>query len=387
MSALPKADIPRSESAPDKIRVMIVDDAVVVRGLLSRWLSETDDIEVVHTARNGKLAVDALDRFDPHVVVLDIEMPEMDGLTALPLILKKKPGVQVIMASTLTTRNAEISLKALSLGARDYLPKPEGNHKVTTAADFHRELVEKVRALGRRHVAFRRARTAQPAPVRAVASTAAAPVAHAAGHGQISLRRVQPTRPRILAIGSSTGGPQALLTVLPEIAAAAHNVPIVLTQHMPPNFTAILAQHISRATGLTAKEGEDGELLKPGTVYVAPGGRHMTVAGTSAAPTISLNDGPQVNFCKPAVDPLFQSVSKVFGAAVLAIVLTGMGHDGGKGSVGIADAGGNVIAQDEASSVVWGMPAAVAQMGAACAVLPLTAIGQKVSRLIRGETA
>ena len=361
---------------------MVVDDSAVVRGLVTRWLDEANDIEVVSTQRNGKMAVDALADADPDVIILDIEMPEMDGLTALPEILRKKPNVVVIMASTLTRRNAEISLKAMSLGARDYIPKPEAAHGMVTADDFRRDLLDKIRALApRRTGAPRTALARKVGGEQPRAKSFPAPLA-----GPISLRSPSSVRPRVLVIGSSTGGPPALTSVLQSLAADIADVPVLITQHMPPTFTGILAEHLARASGRPSAEGKDGEPVTPGRIYVAPGGRHMIVEA-GAVPTIRLTDGPPVNYCKPAVDPLFESVAKTYGAATLALVLTGMGHDGAAGGRAVAAAGGTVVAQDEASSVVWGMPGATARTGVCSAVLSLDRIPGQLSRYLKGIKA
>ena len=386
----------------DPIRVMVVDDAVVIRGLLTRWLDEAPGLTVVSSQRNGKLAVDDILKSNPDVVVLDIEMPEMDGMTALPLMLAKKRDLVVIMASTLTRRNAEISLKALSLGAADYVPKPESTSEVTTSVDFRRELIDKVKALGLRARRLRgpahrmRAETtagrtaAAPAPASRLPDTRGAfrgavkPVAPAAT--AFKLRPYSSAKPRILAIGSSTGGPQALQVVMKVIGTAIQDVPVVITQHMPPTFTAILAEHVGKAALRPAAEGKDGDVLKPGHIYVAPGGKHMVLEKDGGAVKIRLNDNPPVNFCKPAVDPLFDSVAKIYGSATLGLILTGMGHDGADGVRTIAAGGGSIITQDEASSVVWGMPGAAAQTGMCSDVLPLSEIGPKISRVLKGNT-
>ncbi|MDR3375819.1 MAG: chemotaxis response regulator protein-glutamate methylesterase [Ancalomicrobiaceae bacterium] len=397
----------------DPVRVMVVDDSVVVRGLIGRWIDEDPALAVVASHRNGKLAVDDVMRSDPDVVVLDVEMPEMDGITALPLLLKQKPNLVIVMASTLTRRNAEISLKCLSLGAADYVPKPESNSRVTTSDEFRNEVVEKVRVLGQRAKAraartaghpapaqdFRALRTLQPqhAPAPVVARTpfstpaAVAPRASATtmaagrqGPPGITLRPYSNVPPRLLVIGSSTGGPQALTKLFGDIGKAIGNVPVLVTQHMPAAFTAILAEHISKAAGRRAAEGVHGEPLMPGRIYVAPGGKHMVIAKDGGDIVVQLNDLPPVNFCKPAVDPLFQSAVPFYGSAILGTVLTGMGHDGAAGSKTIADAGGSVIAQDEETSVVWGMPGAVAQAGAAAEILPLDQIGPKIVRILGG---
>lgn len=401
MTVSSSAPAPHRDGAKaDCIRVMVVDDSVVIRGLLSRWVEADPALQLVGSHRNGKLAVDDIERSNPDVVVLDIEMPEMDGLTALPLMLRKKRDLIVIMASTLTRRNAEVSLRALSLGAQDYVPKPESTSEVTTSIDFRRELIDKVKALGQRRRNLGPAgggrvmraqtaagRTASQAPAAAAPAgysrLAAGPVAAPAAPA-IRTRPYSAARPRILAIGSSTGGPQALQKLLADIGPAIREVPVVVTQHMPPTFTAILAEHLAKASLRPAKEADNGEALKPGHIYVAPGGLHMTVDKDGGQVVARLNDGPPVNFCKPAVDPLFDSVAKVYGSATLAVVLTGMGHDGAAGVRTIAAGGGSVIAQDEATSVVWGMPGAAAQTGMCCEILPISRIGPKISGLLSG---
>jgi two-component system chemotaxis response regulator CheB len=331
--------------------------------------------------RNGRDAVDQLDRVDPDVVILDIEMPELDGISALPLMLAKKRDLVVIMASTLTRHNAEISLKALSLGAADYIPKPETNRGVTTSATFRRELIEKIRELGGR----RRRRRPPRTPAAAAPYPAQRAPEPAAPSAPLRLRPFAPTPPRVLVVGSSTGGPQALTAVVSNLRALIPRVPVLITQHMPPTFTTILAEHIARVSGNPAHEGIDGEPVARGTIYVAPGGKHMQAVKRDGGVFIALDDGPLVNYCKPAVDPLFRSAAVAWGAAALALVLTGMGSDGAKGGAEIVANGGSVIAQDEASSVVWGMPGAAAHAGICSAVLPLDQIAPKIMRLFSGE--
>ncbi|HEY4918711.1 MAG TPA: chemotaxis response regulator protein-glutamate methylesterase [Xanthobacteraceae bacterium] len=367
-------------TADAAIRVMVVDDSVVVRGLVSRWIEEEPGLALAGSMRNGRDAVDHLERINPDVVILDIEMPELDGISALPLMLAKKRDLVIIMASTLTRHNAEVSLKALSLGAADYISKPETNRGVTTSAIFRRDLIEKVRELGGR----RRKRRAPAAPGTAP-SPAAQPAPARAPEPPIKLRAFAPTSPRVLVIGSSTGGPQALTTVMSNLRGVLSRVPVLITQHMPPTFTTILAEHIARAASGKAHEGIDGEPVEAGTIYVAPGGKHMQAVKRDNGVFIALDDGPLVNFCKPAVDPLFRSAAAVWGSAVLAVVLTGMGSDGAKGGADIVAHGGSVIAQDEATSVVWGMPGAAAHAGICSAVLPLDQIAPKVARLFSGE--
>ncbi len=392
--AVPSAP-PVAPPAEGSIRVMVVDDAVVVRGLVSRWVEEEPGLELAASLRNGKEAVDQLERANPDVVILDVEMPVLDGIAALPMLLAKKRNLVVIMASTLTRRNAEVSLKALSLGAADYIPKPESNRGVTTSPTFRRELIEKIRQLGlrkkRREDPRFRISTAPASPGALAKLRATPPLASVgelpAGIGAppIELRPFSTTPPRVLLIGSSTGGPQALIAVLSNLAPVVDRVPVLITQHMPPTFTTILAEHIARASSKTAREGVDGESVVAGTIYIAPGGRHMQVVRQNGAPFISLDDGPLVNFCKPAVDPLFMSASRVWGPAVLALILTGMGSDGARGGGEIVKGGGSIIAQDEATSVVWGMPGAAAHAGICSAILPLDQIASKIIRVFSGD--
>lgn len=379
------ADAKNSAAQDQRVRVMIVDDSAVVRGLLSRWLEDDQRVHVVAAARNGKHALEELPKVDPDVVLLDVEMPEMDGLTALPLLLKAKLGLVVIMASTLTRRNAEISLKALHLGARDYVPKPESSAGMSGADDFKREIVEKVTVLGARARDRRLSRSGgAPAAARPAQPVAAAAARTPAATGAVKLRPFSRMSPKVLAIGSSTGGPQALMEVLRQMKPVIMRVPVLITQHMPSTFTAILAEHLAKATGVPAREAVDGEAVLPGSIYVAPGGRHMVVQRHGEGVVIALNDSPPINFCKPAVDPMFDSVAKAYGASTLAVVLTGMGADGARGAVTIADAGGSILVQDEATSVVWRMPGATYAAGAAAAVLPLADIAPKIAQLSIG---
>jgi two-component system chemotaxis response regulator CheB len=318
---------------------MIVDDSAVARGLVSRWIEAEPGLEVVARHPHGKLAVESIAASAPDIVVLDIEMPVMGGLEALPLLLKARPGVRVLMASTLTRRNAEISFRALSLGAIDYVPKPGSNRDLTLSTDFRAELIRKLKGLGRRAKSVERvAAWGELAPGRAPSAG-------------VKLRPFSLVPPRILAIGCSTGGPQALAAMLPPLAGALQRIPVVIAQHMPPVFTAVLAARLRQSTGLDAREAADH---------------------------------PPLHFCRPAVDPLFQSVADTFGPAALGVVLTGMGSDGALGAIAIADAGGSVIAQDEASSVVWGMPAAAAATGACSALLPPDAVAGAITKLLGG---
>jgi two-component system chemotaxis response regulator CheB len=367
----------------EPLRVMVVDDSAVIRGLISRWIEAETDMTVVASLRTGRDAVNQVERVAPDVVVLDIEMPDMDGISALPLLLDRKRDLVVIMASTLTRRNAEISFRALALGASDYISKPESARDASAADVFKRDLIDKIRHLGARGrrpklVASPPLAPAQAAPLQPALARSVAPA-------RIALRPFGALVPRVLLVGSSTGGPQALMTMVAGIAPVIDRFPVLITQHMPPTFTIILAEHLARASGRPAAEAMDGEPVRAGRIYLAPGGRHMRVARTAGGgPVIALDDGPQVNFCRPAVDPLFSSAVDVWQGSILAVVLTGMGADGANGGRDIVAAGGSVMAQDEATSVVWGMPGAAAAAGICAAVLPLDQIAPKVVRMFSG---
>jgi two-component system chemotaxis response regulator CheB len=364
---------------------MVVDDSVVIRGLISRWVDAEPDMEVAASLRTGLDAVNQLDRIKPDVAVLDIEMPELDGISALPQLLAKKRDLIVIMASTLTRRNAEISFKALALGASDYIPKPESTREIAAAEIFRHDLIQKIRTLGAK---VRRAApvVASPALAPSLPADRAAALARPAVPPPALLRRAFGLQaPRVLVIGSSTGGPQALLTLVTGLGPVIDRYPVLITQHMPPTFTTILAEHLARSSRHPAHEAVDGEPVRAGQIYLAPGGRHMRVVRHGVEAAIALDDGPPVNFCKPAVDPLFTSAIDVWQGGVLAAILTGMGSDGMRGGKEIVAAGGSVIAQDEATSVVWGMPGAAVNAGICAAILPLNQIAPKVIRVFAGD--
>lgn len=374
-------DTVRAAKAP--IQVMIVDDSAVVRGLTVRILESDSTIEVVATCSNGQIALQQLARRPVDVIVLDVEMPVMDGLTALPLLLKALPNVQIIIASTLSQRNAVVSMQALAQGAADYIPKPSTS-RIGANDEYRRDLLQKVRALGRRGQAL--ASTTGRA-VHAVVGAAAqarpavAPVSRIAS--AVALRPPMQAAPHVLAIGSSTGGPQALLTLLGALPAAV-DIPVLIAQHMPAAFTPFLAQHIARASGRPCREAADGEVISSGTIYIAPGDFHLEVAGTATRPVARLTKAPPENFCRPSVNPLFRSLANLFGTRMLAVMLTGMGSDGLEGAQALIHAGGSLIAQDEQTSVVWGMPGAVAGAGLCSVVLPLNRIAPEIARLVSG---
>lgn len=371
--------------ADDRYRVMVVDDSAVIRGLLTRSLEADHSIKVVASVGNGEVALKSLERHDIEVIILDIEMPVMDGLTALPKLLAAQPNVKVVMASALTRKNAEVSLRALQAGAADYVTKPSSTSELTSADNFQRELTEKVKALA---AATRSSSSARPSKPAAAGAAKEAPRSTGKLYDgcEIVLRKQPILSPRVIAIGSSTGGPQALLEVLADMTSTV-KLPILITQHMPATFTTLLAEHIARATGVPAKEAVHGEMIEAGRIYMAPGDYHMLVESKGAGQQIVLNQGPQENFCRPAVDPMLRSMAPIFGAGLLTIILTGMGSDGKKGAEKVVEAGGAVIAQDEATSVVWGMPGAVATSGLCSAVLPLKDIGPSVRKMVMRSAA
>lgn len=388
MPSSPAAAAPRMPVSPPSapVRVLIADDSAVVRGLVARWITEAG-FQLVGTASNGRIALEMMSRHDPDVVLLDIDMPELDGTEALPRMLAASPTLQVVMMSTLTTRNADISLRCLALGAVDYIAKPESNRGVTTSDAFRTDLIERVRVFGAARARGRRTTAPAQAPAAAAAAT---PVAAPKPAAPVTLRpKARMTSlPRVLLVGSSTGGPRAVGEALAGIGAAAlRRVPTLIVQHMPPVFTAVFAEHLSARVGLLAAEGKADERLEPGRIYVAPGGRHMGLAPAAGGPVIKLTDGPPVNFCRPAVDVLFRDAAAIFGAATATVILTGMGSDGTNGARALVEAGGPVLAQDEATSTVWGMPGSVARAGLAEAILPLPDIGPALRALITGQPA
>ncbi len=370
------------KDANDKINVMVVDDALVIRGMLSRMLESAGDIDIIASVGDGERAIAALDRHQIDVVVLDIEMPRMDGLTALPLILKKCPKIQVIMASTLTLRNADISMRALKLGAADYIPKPTSSGELNSAGYFKRELIDKVRSLGNinRRRRIMRSRINNKSQITSKAKFSGEIEDKSS---KINLRPYKKNIPDIIAIGSSTGGPQALFTVLKDIGSDIKQ-PILITQHMPATFTTILAEHIGKSSGLPTFEACDGDIIKGGNIYIAPGDYHMMVEAKGVEKVIKLTQDPPENFCRPAVDVMLRSLNDVYGNKILTVILTGMGSDGCNGSKIVADSGGVVLAQDKKTSIVWGMPGSVANAGICCAVLPLDKIAAQIKKIAVG---
>jgi len=357
-----------------KIRVLIVDDSVVIRRLLTNELSKDPDIEIVGTAATGKIALARIEQTPPDVVTMDIEMPEMDGLTAVTEIRKTHTKLPIIMFSTLSQRAAKETLEALSRGANDYVTKPANVGSVAEAMQRVRDqLIPKIKTLA----------YAQMAPQRVTAPPPPRPSSVIGATPAVSKK---PFQVDLVAIGVSTGGPNALAEVMPHIPKDCP-VPILIVQHMPPVFTKCLAERLSAKAKIPIHEGQPGDVLAPGHAWIAPGDYHMVVERKGTRVVLAMNQDSPENSCRPAVDVLFRSVAKVYGDAVLAVVLTGMGQDGMRGSEMIREAGGQVMAQDEASSVVWGMPGAVVQAGLAHYILPLSQISTDIMRKVRAGLA
>jgi two-component system chemotaxis response regulator CheB len=358
---------------PSRIRVLVVDDSAVVRRIVTEALAADSVIEVVGIAANGRKAVEQVAALKPDAVTMDIEMPEMNGIDAVRLIRKTNPRLPIVMFSTLTERGASATLDALAAGASDYVTKPSNVDSFEQSKKNVREqLIPKLKAL----TGTRRA---------ALGGTAAGarqvpPAQQHAG------RRARTGPFQALVIGCSTGGPDALATVLPTLPADLA-VPVLVVQHMPPLFTRLLAQRLDSHCKLSVSEAVEGDQVAAGRILIAPGGRHMVVRRQGTSIVVHLTDDPPENFCRPAVDVMFRAASTVFADRLFGVVLTGMGRDGEKGSILIRRAGGEVVVQDEATSVVWGMPGAVAMAGQADRVIPLPRIGQEIAAtLARGPT-
>lgn len=358
-----------------RIRVLIVDDAVVIRRMLSDCLAADPGIEVVGTAPDGKIGLAKLDQLNPDLITLDMEMPVMGGLETLTALRKTHPKIPVIMFSTLTERGALATLEALARGASDYVTKPANVGSVTVAMQRIRdELVPKIRSLCKVEQFV-----ATPRPY-SNPVTAAAPT-----RSPSSLQRPEVPlvggRPELLVIGVSTGGPNALAALLPKLSPSIP-VPILIVQHMPPLFTRLLAERLASVSGMPAREGVAGAVLKPGEIWLAPGGYHMEVERNLNVLRLKIHEEPPENSCRPAVDVLFRSAARSVGSRCLGVILTGMGSDGVRGCEDLRDAGAQVLAQDEATSVVWGMPGAVARAGLAHRVLPLEELPVEINRRI-----
>lgn len=348
----------------EKIRVLVVDDSIVVRRVVTEVLQAQEDIEVIGVAANGKVALTMMPQLKPDLVVLDIEMPVMDGLTALNHLRHDHPRTPVIMFSSLTELGAKATLEALSRGASDFFAKPGGPGGLEASRKLiQTELAPAIRALCPRK-ANKHSKPESPSPPHK-------PVAHAG-----------PTRIDAIAIGASTGGPNALADIFAALPAGLP-VPILIVQHMPPMFTQLLAERLDRNSHIPTTEAHNGMHVEPGKAWISPGDFHLAVAREGTTIITRVFQDPPENACRPAVDPLFRSVASLYGRHVLAVVLTGMGQDGLRGCEAIRSAGGQILAQDEASSVVWGMPGFVVRAGLADKVLPLSMIAAEIVRRVK----
>jgi len=363
-----RATISRKVVPPGaRIRVLVVDDSVVIRRLVTHALSEDPALEVVGVAANGAIALERVAQLNPDVITLDIEMPEMDGLALLRRIGKRDVRPRVVMFSTLTDRGAALTLESLALGADDYVTKAANVGSLDRSlASLRQELVPKIKQF-----------FLLPGEVAAAKPPAAAP--KPSGPMPVPIRSAR--QAKVVAIGVSTGGPTALAAIVPQFPPD-FPLPILIVQHMPPLFTRFLAERLQSGTELRVAEAADGAPVAAGTVLIAPGDYHMRVRNQDGESVVRLDQSPPENSCRPSVDVLFRSVAEVYGGAAISAVLTGMGQDGLRGAAMLKANGAYVIAQDEATSVVWGMPGAVAGAGLANCVLPLDAVVPEVLRQI-----
>jgi two-component system chemotaxis response regulator CheB len=381
------------------MRILIADDSSVTRRIVSEALNMEVDMEIVATAQDGEEAIAYFKAQRPDVVLLDVDMPTISGIEALKAIRALNDSVPVIMFSTLTVKGGEATLDALAAGATDYAPKPTGaGHLDKALAYLKQEVVPKVRLWGNRYK-MRQEKSAQMAPSvkpnKEITVSSAATAGPARGSSSFTVASSKPivTAPTarkrsgpvsILAIGASTGGPNALAELI-SLLPGDLGVPVVIVQHMPPVFTQLLAERLDRTSRLTVKEGYDGAVLRAGEAWVAPGDFHMVVSREGTETLLRTNKNTPENSCRPAVDVLFRSVAEVYGGNTLAVVLTGMGRDGTAGCQVLSKVGAGILVQDEASSVVWGMPRSVAEAGLADSVLNLKDIAAAITTRIRGS--
>jgi len=370
---MPTNEPPRG-AAPVKprVRVLIVDDSALVRRILTEVLSADPAVEVVGTASDAYVARDKIKQLNPDVLTLDVEMPKMDGVTFLRNLMRLRP-MPVVMVSTLTEHGAEVTLDALAVGAVDYLPKPKIDI-AATLTDYADELRAKIKS----------AATARVRPYTGpAAGNGGAAVAPRLGVDAVlakaPARRQFRTTDRIIAIGASTGGTEAIKEVLVQLPADTPGV--VITQHIPKAFSTPFARRMDACCQMTVYEAQDGQMILPGHVYIAPGDRHLLVVRDGARYVCRLDDGPPVNRHKPSVDVLFRSVAQQAGRSAIGVILTGMGKDGAVGLKEMREAGSPTIAQDEATSVVWGMPGEAVAIGAAAETLPLGEVSARLSAL------
>jgi two-component system, chemotaxis family, protein-glutamate methylesterase/glutaminase len=364
--------------APDRpTRILIVDDSAVIRSLLRSVVTRDTRLEVAGTAADGASALGCLDTVRPDLILLDVEMPVMDGLVTLRQLRSRGYKMPVIMCSSLTQRGAQVTIEALASGASDYVAKPHGqSSREEGIRALAEDLIPKIHALTSQvHP------QPQPAPVGAARTPAPFPPLSPV---VAPLRpKAHPSVPTVLAIGVSTGGPAALDVLLPALPAN-FPLPVLIVQHMPELFTQLLAERLNSRCPLRVSEAAEAVPVSAGSVHIARGNWHLEVLPAQSAslrPTLHLSQGPQENHCRPAVDVLFRSAARVYGAGVLAVILTGMGSDGLMGSRMVREQGGSVLAQDQATSIVWGMPGAVASAGLAQKILPLNAIVPEILRI------
>ncbi|HYH00136.1 MAG TPA: chemotaxis response regulator protein-glutamate methylesterase [Terriglobales bacterium] len=345
----------------NKLRVLIVDDSVVIRRVLREVVSSDPELEVAGVAANGAIALSMIEQVNPDLVTLDVEMPVMDGLEALAAIRAVRPSLPVIMFSTLTVRGAAETIEALTRGATDYVTKPsECGNLPAAIQQIRSQLIPKIKALR-----FRQTSETQSCGL----------------VSQIAQRR---TASRVaveaVVIGTSTGGPNALAAVIPHVPAK-FPVPILIVQHMPPLFTRFLADRLADCSNIRVAEACGGEVLEPGCAWMAPGNYHLTVVRETGRVRLMIKQDAPENSCRPSVDVLFRSAAEIYGPGLLALVMTGMGQDGLIGCQRVKQNGGRVLVQDEATSVVWGMPGFVAKAGLADKILPLQQIGSEIVRV------
>jgi two-component system chemotaxis response regulator CheB len=364
-----------------RLRVLVVDDSVVIRRLLTTALGEDPQIEVVGSAANGLIALQKVQQLNPDVVTLDVEMPEMDGIEALRRLRRQYPELVVIMFSTLTRRGGEAALESLTLGANDYATKPSNVGPLDRALTVLRDdLIPKVKQFFEFSSQNGEAMSGRLAPGPNTVVPPPKPVSAAA----IAMRVAKDTGPKkVLLIGSSTGGPTALAEVIPQLPAN-FRAPILIVQHMPPMFTKLLAERLQQQSRIRVDEAFEGAVLEPGKAYIAPGDFHLGVRRLDKQIVCTLNQGPPENSCRPAVDVTFRSAHEVWGGAAVSVILTGMGQDGMRGCEILKASGAHVIAQDEETSVVWGMPGAVVRAGLADQVVPLRCVVPEIMKHFAG---
>jgi two-component system chemotaxis response regulator CheB len=357
----------------ERIRVLVVDDSVVIRRLVAHALEQEPALEVVGSASNGAIALQRIPQLNPDVLTLDIEMPEMDGLETLRRVRREYPQLRVIMFSTLTERGAEVTLEALTLGADDYVTKASNEGSLDRSLKrLREELVPKIKQFF--HMPAQSFAVAQPEPAHLPAQRV---------RWDKAVPQTTKMRPKVVVIGVSTGGPTALGAILPEFPAG-FPLPVLVVQHMPPLFTRLLAERLHSSCPLSVEEAGQGDPVESGKILIAPGDFHLRVASNGGGVRVCLDQAPPLNSCRPAVDALFTSIADVYGGAVIAAVLTGMGQDGLRGAEILKAQGASVLAQDEASSVVWGMPGAVVSAGFADRVLPLEQVVPEILRIVAG---